>query len=431
MPEKKSFGNKAASSFFRTLAKAFINLKRPLVVCVAGSVGKTSTKLALKHLLSSEKKISAMDDSYNNGLGLYLSVFEQKVPKNSRSLLAWAGLSLKALSKFFVKSPEIIILEYGIDSPGDMDNMIKFITPDVSILTAVTPEHMEFLKDIDTVGQEETKILRHAKKFAVANAHDIDYKYLDGIKFIGYGDDFSDARYKIVKWARDGTVVDFSIEDWQMSKVHVNYISEALIRQLSGAALVSKRLGISKQSVERSLSSLEPAASRMHIFKGINDSVIIDDSTNFSPDAGVEALKSLKRLEAKKHIAILGNMHELGEFANEGYEQVASEFNGVDALVLVGELSRQYFTPLAEKFGFKINSNLFLFDDSIDAGIFTRDKLGLEEAAILVKGPFGGFYLEEAVKLLLKNPKDGDKLTRQSEFWLDKKRQHFGEKFNY
>ena len=54
-------------------------------------------------------------------------------------------------------------------------------------------------------------------------------------------------------------------------------------------------------------------------------------------------LQTLKRLPAKRHIGVIGNMHELGEFAEQGYAEVAAEFAGLDILVLVGDLSPKIF----------------------------------------------------------------------------------------
>ncbi|MNH28773.1 hypothetical protein D3C79_889630 [compost metagenome] len=118
-------------------------------------------------------------------------------------------------------------------------------------------------------------------------------------------------------------------------------------------------------------------------------------------------------------------MHELGEYADKGFSEVAKEFTGLDMIVLVGDISVEHFLPLATKQGFKKDETIFICPDAPSAGIFLRDQIQ-DSDAILVKGPFGGFYLEEAVKKLLKNPADSKYLTRQSDFWQRKKRQQFG-----
>lgn len=411
---------------FKGLAKLYIAIHRPRLIVVAGSVGKTSTKMMLAKFLAAEKKVSYMDDSYNSGVGLYLSVFERKVPTRSTPG-AWFVVLLKVLGHFF-KHNEILLLEYGIDHPGEMDEMIAFARPHNALLAAVTPEHMEFLHTIDIVGQEETKILAAVKDFGVANSVDIDEKYLKPVKktLYTYGKKSDQASYTIISRTGSGSVVSFVVDGQTYNRQQTRVISEALIRQISGAMLMAQKLGISKKAIEATISSIEPAASRMHPFKGLNGSTIIDDSANFSPVAGIVALQTLKQIKAKRRIAILGNMHELGDYIEEGYSQVSEEFDGVDMLVLVGELSINHFGKAALKRGFKKDKNLYYFDTSTEAGIFVRDTIIGEGDIVLVKGPFGGFYLEEATKKLLASPSDSKLLTRQSDFWIEKKKKHFG-----
>lgn len=427
----------APSGFYRLiagtvkrLAQSYVRVKKPTVVAVAGSVGKTSTKLMLAHLLS-DKRVSYMDDSYNNGLGLYLSVFERKIPTNLHSPFAWLRTFAGILLTFVTAKPEILILEYGIDHPGDMDDMVAFIRPDVSLLTAVTPEHMEFMKTLDGVADEETKVLAAARQFAIYNADDVAAKYVTHITtpLFTYGSSPDDIfSYTIKEWTKKGARISITGKELSLGGLDVQFISEPLIRQLVGAALLAHKLGVETRSIEAKLQSATPAASRMRVFDGISDSTIIDDTTNFSPDAGVEAIKALQRIPAERRIAILGNMHELGDYLARGYADVAKEFVGLDTIALVGDLSIETFGPLAKKLGFIEGETLFTYPTSVEAGIAFRDKVQAGDV-VLVKGPFGGFYLEETVKKLLKNPDDSRFLTRQSNFWQVKKQKLFGEAY--
>jgi UDP-N-acetylmuramoyl-tripeptide--D-alanyl-D-alanine ligase len=421
---------RVATGLFRGLARLYIAIHRPRVVVVAGSVGKTSTKLMLAKFLATEKKVSYMDDSYNSGIGLYLSVFEQKVP-NRTTPQAWLGVLLRVIGRLF-RHYEILLLEYGIDRPGEMDELIAFAQPDNAILTAVTPEHMEFLQTIDIVGSEETKVLAACKDFGVVNSVDVNKKYLDdvNVSLYTYGTPKDDASYDVRSRSASGSNVTFTVDGRKYQPQTTIVIADALIRQISGALLMAQKLGVSSKSLEAAISTVEPAASRMRPLRGIHDSMLIDDTANFSPVAGVVALQTLKQVSATRRIAVLGNMHELGEYIKEGYKQVGDEFDGIDVIVLVGDLSIEHFGAAALANGFKLNKTLFYFDTSTQAGIYVRDKLVKKGDAILIKGPFGGYYLEEATKKLLADPADSKYLTRQSEFWQHKKRQLFGASLN-
>lgn len=430
MASEKSPQLRIVEGFFRGLAKSYIVIHRPKIVVTAGSVGKTSTKLTLAKLLASEKNISFMDDSYNYGLGLYLSVFECKVP-DYMTLSAWFKTTVQALGHFFVHR-DVLLLEYGIDHPGDMDKLVAFARPHTAVLTAVTPEHMEYLQTIDTVGEEEIKVIAACRDFGVVNTADVDEKYLSDLKtkWYSYGSIGADAHYEVEERTAEYTVITIIIGDVIFKSLKVPVIADALIRQTTGAVLMAHKLGISVGAIEKTIPTIMPAASRMHPLKGVNNSLLIDDSANFSPVAGVEALKTLKSLPATRRIAILGNMHELGDFIEEGYADVGKEFDGINIMVLVGELSHEHFGRIAEEKGFKEGEMLFYFDTSIQAGLYVRDHLAKDGDVILIKGPFGGYYLEEAAKKLLASPEDVKYLTRQSTFWDHKKRALFGDTYD-
>lgn len=373
-----------------------------------------------------------MDDSYNKGLGLYLSIFEHKVPARSTPL-TWVGTMLSSIWYGLTHHPEIMVLEYGIDGPGDMKDMVDFVRPDIAMLTAVTPEHMEFLKTIDIVGAEEIQSIQAVTQYGVINQVDVDAKYTAGldVTWYGYGAPGSVATYTITEWRNDGTTVDFIIDGQEYRGVKLQLIAEAIIRQLAGALLIAQKLGVSREALLRVMPTLRPASGRMGLFAGVKDTTIIDDTANFSPVAGVAGLQTLKRLPSTRHIAILGNMHELGEFIEQGYGEVAAEFTGLDILVLVGQLSIDIFgTHARDEYGFMLGQNLFEFQTSVEAGAYVRDHVLQPGDAVFVKGPFGGFYLEEASKKLLRDSHDAQFLTRQSEFWIRKKRQHFGKLFD-
>ena len=425
--EAESTSKRIVETVFKHLARSYVRLRKPMIVITAGSVGKTSSKLMLAKLLETERSISYMDDSYNKGLGLYLSIFQQKVPDRSTPL-DWVRKMFQAIGYALTHNPRIMVLEYGIDGPGDMREMVEFVRPDVAMLTAVTPEHMEFLKTLDIVGEEEILSITAVKQFGVINVVDVPQKFIDPltVTWYGYGREDSDATYHIKEWRTSGTVVDFVIDGTRYDGIELSLISEPIIRQLSGALLVAQKLGISAEALQRVMPSLRPASGRMGLFEGVKGSTIIDDTANFSPVAGVAGLQTLKRMPAKRHIGVIGNMHELGDFAEQGYAEVAAEFAGLDILVLVGDLSPKIFGEHAAKAGFIKDKNLFMFDNSPEAGAFMRDTILREGDVVFVKGPFGGFYLEEATKKMLNNPDDARYLTRQSVFWDHKKRQHFG-----
>ena len=119
-------------------------------------------------------------------------------------------------------------------------------------------------------------------------------------------------------------------------------------------------------------------------------------------------------------------MNELGDSSKLEHEKIGRlcDPKQLDLLITVGKLAKKHLAPIAEKNGCKVLS----FDKSPEAGEFLKSK-GIKDSTILFKGSQGGIYLEEAIKPLLNNPADSQKLVRQSETWLKKKQQFFDQPY--
>lgn len=412
------------------LASNYIRLKNPVLIVVVGSIGKTSTKMMIGQLLATEKRVNYMGESYNSGLGLAMSVFQQTVPQNLLNPLSWIWIFSKAIAKFFTKKPDIMVLEYGIAHPGDMKKHLKMAVPDIAVLTAVAPEHMEYMKTIEAVATEELAPVKAAKDQAFINRDDVEAKFLPSQKNLHfYGSDSNSSYSSTIKSLNNqGSRAVFNLNGRVTRELKLKIIAEHMIRQMAGAAGVAMQLGVSLNSIEERLESIEPVAGRMRLLAGLNSSVLIDDTANFSPTAGIAAIRTLKKLQANRRIIVFGNQHELGSYQERGFADVAKEFEGIDMFIFIGSLAKQYFVPAAKKLEHKLNQTIFIFDDAITAGKFLRDRLQPDDA-VLLKGPFGGYYVEECTKQLLANTDDSKKLTRQSDFWIRKKAKHFGRAF--
>ena len=163
------------------------------LIAVVGSVGKTSVKSATATVLSEKFTVRHSRAP--------LEILGVDGPKNAKSPLAW--LKVFAAAHASIKNPEspdIIIQKCGIDCPGEMATFMRYIQPDIAIITSVAPEHMEFFKNMDTVAHEELSISQVAKK-TIFNLHDIDEKYHNLIvgNRVSYGDESADVFLEIKK----------------------------------------------------------------------------------------------------------------------------------------------------------------------------------------------------------------------------------------
>jgi UDP-N-acetylmuramoyl-tripeptide--D-alanyl-D-alanine ligase len=160
----------------------------------------------------------------------------------------------------------------------------------------------------------------------------------------------------------------------------------------------------------------------MQRLRGINNSVILDDTYNASPDATKAALDTLYKIDAPQKIALLGNMNELGGFSQDAHTDIGEYCNAkqLDLVVTLGPDANKYLAPAAEKNGCKVIRTTKPHEaaESIKEVI----KAG---TVILAKGSQNMVFAEEAVKALLENPDEADKLVRQSPEWLKKKQKAF------
>ena len=173
-------------------------------------------------------------------------------------------------------------------------------------------------------------------------------------------------------------------------------------------------------------------AGRLSVFDGVNDSIIFDSTYNSSPLSVKKILNTVHNI--KKDLfsdrdlrIILWDMRELWDLTESDHRKLAGYvYSLADKLFLVWESMNKYLKDELEKIWFDM-SLIYSFDDSIALWNFVKQELeqGKEKRLIIVKGSQNTIFLEEAVKILLKNPEDSDKLTRQSSWWKNKKKAWF------
>ena len=414
---------KILSKELHSLAKKLIEKNSPRVVAVVGSVGKTSTKNAIGKTLSKYRSVRYTKEGYNSDLGLPLSVFNIKHPNNLKNIFAWGVILFRCQSQvWFGKQFDIMISEIGIQSPGEIDEYLEFLNPEVVVVTSVSAEHMETMNDMDTVAKEELKAVKVADK-AFINSDDVDEKFVKkyckgNLSKISY---YGSENYTIKGMDTKGTLLDMKYADVELPNLELKLISENYIKSITVAAQVATYMGYSQNQVQKAIKTIKPTSGRMNVFDGLHGSTIIDDSYNSSPLALVSALNTLSSFEANRRIAVLGNINEMGEYAEEGYS--LPDMSEVDFVLTIGEQARELFGVELEKQKFEMK-NFRSFVTPVQAGEYLQ-KFLTKGDLVLVKGSQGQVFSEETVKLILAHAKDEKKLVRQSKFWMKQKQYMF------
>lgn len=394
------------------------------VIAVTGSIGKTSTKLATASILARQFEVRSQLGNYNDIVSMPLVFFGEKMP-NIINPLAWLWIFLKNEVKLRKAYPyEVVVLEIGTDGPGQIADFGKYLKVDIGILTAITPEHMEYFSNLEAVAREEMELTKFASKTLI-NIDLVRDEYLEYAKgeIVTYSvSGRADYRLQDVRFkANQASFKLFKGAKVLLSSAH-QQITEPQLYSLTAAAAVAEELGVPAEKIDQGIRAIPPVSGRMQHLSGVNGSQIIDDTYNASPEAMLAALNTLYRLNAKHKIAVLGNMNELGHFSKAEHERVGQHCDPAKlSLVLtIGPDANQYLAPAAIASGCKVKT----FASPYAAGEFLKPLLN-KDTLVLVKGSQNKVYAEETVKLILADPADADKLVRQDASWLKQKQKSF------
>ena len=388
------------------------------VVAVAGSVGKTTTKHVIAKYLSAATRVQYQTGNYNVPLTVPLVFFDESIP-SLMNPIAWLKLLVRNEQKIRDHYPyDVVVVELGIDSVGEMDQFARYIRPDVAVLTSIAPEHMEFFSDLDEVAAEELKIKDFSDKLIIG-MDDIPSVYRVHVQDeVSYGLD-ADADYRMV--SKENKVAIKTPKTTVQSTTQ--FVGRHVQKSLAAALAVADMLDFQIEHPEKVLAAIEPMPGRMQLLDGRHGSQLIDDTYNNVSQVPMKAaLDVLYAWPATKRIAVLGNMNELGRFSKGAHEQVGAycDPKKLDLVLTIGPHANTYLAKAAKKAGCEVIS----FDSPYALGEYLRSKLQ-KDTVVLIKGSQNRVFLEEAVKFLLANLSDRNKLVRQSPEWLHKKEKQF------
>ncbi|HEX6462543.1 MAG TPA: Mur ligase family protein [Candidatus Saccharimonadales bacterium] len=397
------------------------------LIAVAGSVGKTSTRNAITTVLSSRLRVLSHSENHNMEMSVPLAIMDIPYPEKVRSFFAWwrvLRMAKKRIKRAFAY--DVIVIELASDQPGDIMGFSSYLNPDISVITAVAPEHMIAFKTIDAVATEELSTGNFSKLVAI-NRDDIDGRYAEYLKTDSldtYGmSGVAEYHFLVEKTTADGycegKLVTPEFGEQQMT-LHV--LGEQGVKAVIAGVLVGTKLGLTAAEVKQGAEAVRPVAGRMQPLRGLLSSLIIDDTYNSSPLAAKAALQVLYSFAARPRIAILGSMNALGDISKAAHEELgrACDPTMLDWVITVGSEAEKYLAPAALAKGCQVKS----FKTALDAGAFAHSVLRAN-SVVLVKGSQDGIFTEEAVKILLHSTEDEKKLVRQSRAWLAHKQTFF------
>lgn len=170
---------KLLNIYYRILAffaRKYLARHKPYIIGINGSVGKTSCRMIIAQTLRQflqHKIIYTSSKNFNGELGLSLSIFT--IEEWNPTLFCLVKTFFRAFLQAFFggKKYDIIVLEYGIDRPLEMEFLLKIAKPQIGVFTAIDAVHSEQFGDPSKIAHEEVKMIKGTTEVAFLNANDV------------------------------------------------------------------------------------------------------------------------------------------------------------------------------------------------------------------------------------------------------------------
>jgi murE/murF fusion protein len=295
---------------FGNLAKKYKSLFNMTTIAITGSFGKTTTKEYLYNILST-KALKTFSNE-NNLIGLPKTIFRLK------------------------PEYEYAILELGSNQFGEVARLTEISDPDIAVVTAIGPSHLEFLIDEKGVFKEKSALLKHNVKLRL---FPVDNRFKDFTgKTFGSGDS---ADYHITNIENDAQSTSFYLNEKQYS---IPTPFKKFTLNASMAIALATEIGISNRKIQAGLDKPLEIFLRMEIKSSGNRTLLID-CYNANPDSMKAAIEFWSDYEiGRPHVAILGDMLELGKLTEKLHLNIWKLLKSMNynQLISVGKYSVSY-----------------------------------------------------------------------------------------
>ncbi|HEV7949119.1 MAG TPA: UDP-N-acetylmuramoyl-tripeptide--D-alanyl-D-alanine ligase [Glaciihabitans sp.] len=296
------------------------------VIGITGSNGKTTTKNMLRAMLSAQAPTVAPQGSFNNQVGAPISMLG--IDYNTRYL----------------------IVEMGASGSGEIARLVKIARPDIAVVLKVGLAHVGEFGGIDAVQRAKTEIVESlpASAVAVLNIDDNRVAAMANstnarVRYFGVSETAQTVARNIDATAT-GTSFTLATAGTE-TPVQLRILGEHHVFNALAALSVTDELGIDRDAAIAALEAVPRAERwRMEVLTPGDGVVVINDAYNASPDSMAAALRTLAQIlrPGERSVAVLGEMAELGEFADEEHDRIgrmAVRLN-VQKLIVVGHAAR-------------------------------------------------------------------------------------------
>ena len=301
----------------QTLASAVRRLWAKPLIGVTGSTGKTTTKEAIAHVLSTRFRVLKSEGNFNNHFGLPLMLLKIE-PEH-----------------------DLAVIEMGMSHAGEIAALAKIAQPEIGVVTNVAPVHLEFFDSVAGIARAKYELIEAlpASGTAILNGDD-EYVSQFGRDFRGkvvlYGlRATADVRAENIQpRGSEGSAFDVIVGGCR-EQATLNLVGTHNIYNALAAVATALERGLSPSEAVAALASLAPADKRGQVVK-LGNITIINDCYNCNPKALEAMVDALAAMPAKRRVAIVGAMLELGPTGEELHRQAGEYIATKKIDVLLG-----------------------------------------------------------------------------------------------
>ncbi len=305
-------------SFCRKASKKLKEIPNLKIIGITGSYGKTSTKYAVNTILSQKFNTLMTPESYNTTMGVVRTINEKLTSTHS-----------------------LFICEMGAKYVGDIKEICDIVKPNLGLVTAIGPQHLDTFKSLDNVRKTKLELVNALPKngLAFVNWEDENIRKAQlpshAVKFgLTKKADYYAENIHITERGSD-----FDVVIPQKEKIHIKtkLLGELNILNIVGAVAIADKLGMTAEEIKVGVKYLKPVPHRLQLRQNPNGSIIIDDAYNSNVKGATMALEVLKSFEAKQRVLITPGIVELGDKAQEINRNLGKKAaECADYVILVG-----------------------------------------------------------------------------------------------
>ena len=287
------------------------------VVCITGSVGKTTTKQMVRSVLETTFRTHATVGNLNNQTGVPTTVLA------------------------IDETHQVSVMELGTNHFGEIDAIARVAQPTICLFTNVGEAHIEFFGSREGIFRGKTEMLRHLRPGGtiVANGDDDFLRTIPSALTYGFSEGVTARAVDLVEHGLDG--VTFTAELFgKRLPVTLRVAGKHMVLNALAALLVAHTLGVPDENALFALEAFRPDEGRAGVVRTARFT-LIDGSYNCNPTSMEAALDVLKTAAGRK-VCIFGDMLELGENAPAYHARIGAYAKrcGIDRMITVGSLAK-------------------------------------------------------------------------------------------